>query len=103
MSRTVFTDEDYAGLPDDGHRYEVHDGELSVTPSPGTWHQRVKANLFDILRHHVLARRAGELFDAPLDCILSQTTIVQPTSSSWLVNTLAGSARVASKARPPWR
>jgi Uma2 family endonuclease len=78
MSRTAFTYEAYAALPDDGHRYEVHDGELSVTPSPGTWHQRVKANLFDILRHHVLARRAGELFDAPLDCILSQTTIVQP-------------------------
>jgi Uma2 family endonuclease len=75
-SRTALTYKDYAALPDDGHRYEVHDGELSVTPSPGPWHQRVKANLFDILRHHVLARRAGELFDAPLDCILSQTTIV---------------------------
>jgi Uma2 family endonuclease len=78
MSRTALTYEDYAALPDDGRRYELHDGELSVTPSPGTWHQRVKANLFDILRHHVLARGAGELFDAPLDCILGETTIVQP-------------------------
>ena len=34
MPRVGLTYEDYAALPDDGRRYEIHDGELSVTPSP---------------------------------------------------------------------
>ena len=76
--RTILTYEDYAALPADGRRYEVHEGELLVTPAPGTRHQEVKANLFDSLRHHVKQHGLGKLFDAPTDCILSETTIVQP-------------------------
>jgi Uma2 family endonuclease len=76
--RTVLTYEDYAALPADGRRYEILDGELSVTPAPGTRHQEVKANLFDVLRHHVKDRGLGKLFDAPTDCILSDTTVAQP-------------------------
>ena len=30
-SRIILTYEDYAALPDDGKRYELHEGELSVT------------------------------------------------------------------------
>lgn len=78
MTRVILTYADYAALPDDGRRYELHEGELSVTPSPGTRHQRVKVNLFDILLHHVRANGLGEIFDAPLDVILSDTTVVQP-------------------------
>ena len=76
--RTVLTYEDYAALPADGRRYEIHEGELSVTPAPGTRHQEVKANLFDFLRHHVREHDLGKLFDAPIDCNLAETTIVQP-------------------------
>jgi Uma2 family endonuclease len=76
--RTVLTYEDYAALPADGRRYEIHEGELSVTPAPGTRHQEVKANLFDVLRHHVKEHDLGKLFDAPTDCILADTTVVQP-------------------------
>jgi Uma2 family endonuclease len=78
MHRTVLTYEDYAALPDDGRRYEVHDGELSVTPSPGTNHQRVSRNLNEILGAHVRTRGLGEVLYAPLDVILANTTIVQP-------------------------
>jgi len=39
--RVVLTYADYVALPDDGKRYEIHDGELSVTPAPGRPHQRV--------------------------------------------------------------
>ena len=78
MTRVILTYADYAELPDDGRRYELHEGELSVTPSPGTRHQRVKNKLFDVLLHHISAHRLGELFDAPLDCILSDITVVQP-------------------------
>jgi Uma2 family endonuclease len=78
MTRVILTYADYAALPDDGRRYELHEGELSVTPSPGTRHQRVKINLFDILLRHVRSHHLGELFDAPTDCILSDITVVQP-------------------------
>jgi Uma2 family endonuclease len=52
---------EYARLPDDGNRYEVIDGELCVTPSPGPRHQRVAGNLFVILREYVLAHGIGEM------------------------------------------
>jgi Uma2 family endonuclease len=82
MHRTVLTYEDYAALPDDGRRYEIHDGELSVTPSPGTNHQRVSRNLNAILGAHVRTPGLGEVLYAPLDVILANTTanttIVQP-------------------------
>jgi Uma2 family endonuclease len=76
--RGVFTYEDYAALPDDGRRYEVHEGALSVTPSPGVPHQEVSANLGDLLRGHVKQRALGTILYAPLDVILSDVTIVQP-------------------------
>lgn len=55
MTRVRLTYEDYAALPDDGRRYELHEGELSVTPSPGLDHQDILGNLFVILRNHVNA------------------------------------------------
>jgi hypothetical protein len=35
-SRIILTYEDYAALPNDGKRYELHEGELSVTPPRGS-------------------------------------------------------------------
>ena len=33
-ARVALTYQDYVALPDDGKRYEAHDGELSVTRWP---------------------------------------------------------------------
>lgn len=77
-TRVRLTYEDYAALPDDGRRYELHEGELSVTPSPGTNHQDTLGNLFVIIRGHVSARGLGRVFFAPMDCILEDITVVQP-------------------------
>ena len=78
----LLTYRDYAALPDDGRRYEIHDGELSVTPAPNLLHQRCLANLFLALNAHVRAHGFGEALFAPLDVILADTvtdtTIVQP-------------------------
>jgi len=78
MTRVRLTYEDYAVLPDDGRRYELHEGELSVTPAPGLDHQDILGNLFVILRGHVNARGLGKVFVAPVDCILENITVVQP-------------------------
>jgi len=78
----LLTYRDYAALPDDGRRYEIHEGVLSVTPAPNPQHQRCLANLFRILDTHVRAHGLGEVLFAPLDVILADTatdtTIVQP-------------------------
>jgi Uma2 family endonuclease len=78
MTKIVLTYEDYLELPDDGKRYELHEGELSVTPAPGLRHQRLLLRLTRILGDHVDAIGQGELMIASFDCIFSNTTIVQP-------------------------
>ena len=77
-TRVLLTYSDYAALPDDGRRYELHHGELSVTPAPGTRHQGAIVNLITLLHEHVRSRGLGKVFVAPTDCILSNVTVVQP-------------------------
>lgn len=77
-TRVILTYKDYEALPADGRRYELHEGELSVTPAPSPGHQRVIRNLLVILNEYVKAYRLGEVFVSPIDCILSDITIVQP-------------------------
>jgi Uma2 family endonuclease len=76
--RVVLTYRDYEALPADGRRYELHDGELVVMAAPGTPHQRLVGRVCRLLQQHVEERQLGEVFVSPVDCILSDTTIVQP-------------------------
>jgi Uma2 family endonuclease len=80
MSRVsvVLTYEDYLALPNDGKRYEIHDGELSVTPAPTFRHQQVVARLLGMLRAHVEANDLGEVVPAPITVVLADTSIVEP-------------------------
>jgi Uma2 family endonuclease len=82
MSRTALTYRDYEALPNDGRRYEIHDGELSVTPSPSLEHQIISIRLIAALLKWVDANPGGLLLHAPLDVILTdspgETSIVQP-------------------------
>jgi len=77
-TRVTLTYKDYEALPADGRRYELHEGELSVTPAPSPKHQRVSGRLYRLLQTYVETRRLGEVLYSPIDCILSNTTIVQP-------------------------
>ena len=77
-TRVVLTYKDYEALPADGRRYELHEGELSVTPAPSPRHQEVSLNLGVVLHNYVKTRSLGKVLAAPIDCILSDTTIVQP-------------------------
>jgi len=77
-TRVVLTYADYAALPDDGRRYEIHEGELSVTAAPRTRHQEIIGNLFAALRAHVIGRALGKVFVSPIAVILSDITVVEP-------------------------
>ena len=56
-------------------------GRLSVTPAPGTRHQMISGNLFVLLHQHVRAANRGRVLSAPVDCILSDSTVVNPNGA----------------------
>src|SRR5262249_12630253 len=80
--KSAFTYRDYGALPNDGRRYEIHDGELCVTPAPSFQHQIILSNLLRVLFRHVPDIAPGLILPAPTDVILAdrpdETTIVQP-------------------------
>jgi Uma2 family endonuclease len=76
--RIVLTYEDYCALPDDGKRYEIIEGDLYVTPSPGRAHQEFVGNLFIVLKTFARTRELGDVFIAPFDVILEETSVVVP-------------------------
>jgi Uma2 family endonuclease len=81
MSETAkkcWTYDDLLQLPDDGNRYEIIDGELYVTPSPLTRHQKVLGILHHLLMTHLDSHPVGECYIAPLDVILSRVTVLEP-------------------------
>ena len=70
------TEDDLAEMPDDGHRYELLEGALLVTPAPNIRHQVCVVSLVALLR---TARIEGHLvLVAPTDVRLSAVTVLQP-------------------------
>jgi Uma2 family endonuclease len=67
---------DLDAMPDDGHRYELIDGTLIVTPAPRFLHQRVVGNLYVALRT-ACPPELVVLF-APFDVVLGISTVLQP-------------------------
>jgi Uma2 family endonuclease len=76
--RTLLTYADYAAIPNDGKRHELHEGELSVTPAPSPKHQDILLNLTVAVRDHVLRRGLGKVFVSPIDVILNDGSVLQP-------------------------
>lgn len=70
------TADDLAAVPDDGHRYELIDGTLIVTPAPSWRHQRVVARLLRTLMD--AAVDGLEVLAAPFDVRLADDTVLQP-------------------------
>lgn len=79
---------DLETMPDDGHRYELIDGALIVTPSPAVPHQRVVGNLYLLLR--AACTEELEVMLAPLDITVSEITVLQPDLLIAPRTTLAG-------------
>jgi len=75
---TRLTYDEFRQLPDDGKRYELIHGEVHVSPSPNTKHQRAHARLFASLAPHVDKNGLGEVFSAPFDVRLAPDIAVQP-------------------------
>lgn len=77
-SSVEFTYEDYTQFPDDGKRYEIIEGELFMSPSPRTKHQRILVKLLTAISSFLEGENMGEVFAAPYDVILSSKNVIQP-------------------------
>ncbi len=72
---------DYSDLqftPDDGRRHELVRGELVMTPSPTPAHQHASKRLEMLLIQYFEGRSIGEVFDAPIDLILTDHDVFVP-------------------------
>ena len=71
-----FTRDDLDAMPEDGHRYELVDGTLVVTPAPSQLHQIVVGELY-------LRLRSGcppdlRVLLSPFDVALDELSVLQP-------------------------
>ena len=71
-----FSAEDLADTPDDGHRYELVDGCLIVTPSPNLAQQRCVAALHFLL--HQACPPGYEVVLGPFDFKAGPATVLAP-------------------------
>jgi Uma2 family endonuclease len=67
-----------ADSPLQSPRYELVDGELLVTPSPNSPHQRAVLALAAALREYLKRHPVGEVYISPFDVELEPGLIVQP-------------------------
>jgi Uma2 family endonuclease len=70
------TVEDLEAIPEDGHRYELLDGSLLVTPAPNILHQRCVVRLGALFL--AAADRELEVIVAPFDWVVGPRTLFQP-------------------------
>jgi Uma2 family endonuclease len=73
-----FTYQDLILFPEDGKRHELIDGDHYMTPSPRTKHQRISMQLSALLHAHAGRTKAGHVFAAPFDVVLSNLDVVEP-------------------------
>jgi len=69
--KKFYTYDDYLKI-DDGNRYELIEGELLLTPSPGTRHQFVVGRIFKFLDNYAQKAGSGKVLIAPLDVVLDE-------------------------------
>lgn len=75
--KSIYTYDDYLAI-DDGNRYEIIEGELVLTPSPGFIHQYIAAKIETALRVFVERNNLGTVLIAPFDVVLSERVVLQP-------------------------
>ena len=72
----ALTGADLGTMPDDGHRYELVDGILLVSPAPRFIHQVTAGNVYTALR--AACPPHLQVIFAPFDVTLAGDTVIQP-------------------------
>ena len=99
---------DYMALPE-YPRVELIDGEFFVTAAPNLTHQRVIRDLILLLQPQVERLGLGEVFQSPVDVVLSDEDVVQPDvlfvaadHKARLENLVNGPPDLAVEVLSPW-
>ncbi|NCJ05579.1 Uma2 family endonuclease [Synechococcales cyanobacterium C] len=64
QEKKFWTDEEFMALPDDGHRYEIINGELIDMGNSGALHGYVCSTLMILLGGYVRIQKLGAMFDS---------------------------------------
>src|SRR5437588_9254536 len=73
-----WTYDDYAALPDDGHRYEIVNVVLVTTPAPTPEHQSIAVRIAYYMFPFIDLAGIGRLFTGPIDVDLGPKKVFQP-------------------------
>jgi Uma2 family endonuclease len=77
MGMDIVSYADLQRWPEDGHQYELYDGEVRVVPSATNRHQLVAQQLFVELLAFQRAH-GGRILTAPSDVVFNQYNVLQP-------------------------
>ncbi len=75
VRRLTYTD--LESLPEDGKKYELHDGEVFVSAAPRIDHQRVVRNIETLLVQHLGESDLGEVLPG-VDVYFAEDTVYNP-------------------------
>ena len=64
ISTNMITAEQLLAMPDDGHRYELIEGELHMMSPAGSRHGRITMRMGSMLEQHVRANQLGAVYAA---------------------------------------
>jgi Uma2 family endonuclease len=80
MTRKAWTDEELETLPKNGHKYELLDGDLIMSPVHED-HGRICMRLGAILLHFAESRKLGEVYDSSTGFRLAEDLLLSPDVS----------------------
>jgi Uma2 family endonuclease len=80
QKRRTWTDEELEALPKDGHKYELLDGLLIMSPVHLN-HSLICARLLTRLANFVQRHKAGEVCDSSIGCRLAPDLLLSPDVS----------------------
>ena len=81
VTHTRMTTAEYMAMPDDGKRYELHDGVLVEMPSASMLHNWIIVVLLRTLSALVIDQKLGYLAGDGLDYILDDGVVLKPDVS----------------------
>lgn len=80
-------------LPDDGHKYELVDGELVMTPA-GFEHGDISVSLLTALSNHVRSHKLGRVLDSSTGFKMRNANVLSPDVSFLATERLKGLIRL---------
>jgi len=79
-TRKAWTDEELETLPKDGHKYELLDGDLIMSPVHAD-HGKICARILTMIKHFADSRKLGEVYDSSTGFRLSDDLLLCPDVS----------------------